>query len=69
MTTTGSVRLTVGAIISGVMVALGAFVLIRLMVRPAAPLTGTPVMDLAFGLFFVARGGVYFWMARRRARM
>jgi hypothetical protein len=55
-------------IISGVMAALGLFVLGRLVMQPDQPLTGTRVLDLAFGLFFVARGAVYFWTVRRRAR-
>jgi hypothetical protein len=68
VTTSERPRLTIVAIISGVMVVLGLFVLGRLLVRPDQPLTGTRVLDMAFGLFFVARGAIHFWTIRRRAR-
>ena len=68
MTTARSVRMTIGAIISGVMIALGVFVLGRLMLRPDAPLTRQVMLDVAFGLFFIGRGAVYFWTVRRRSR-
>jgi len=68
VTTAGSVRVTIGAIISGVMIALGTFILIRLLVRPGQPLTMSLMLDVAFGLFFIGRGAVYFWTVRRRAR-
>ena len=55
-------------IISSVMIILGVFVLTRLLVRPGQPLTGTPLLDLAFGLFLIARGAVHFWTVRRRSR-
>ena len=61
-------RITVGTIISSVMIALGLFIIIRLFLRLEQPLTGTPALDIAFGLFFVGRGAVHFWAARRRAR-
>ena len=69
MTTASSVRLTIGGIISGVMIALGVFVLGRLLLRPDEPLTGQVMLDVAFGLFFIGRGAVYFWTVRRRARL
>ena len=62
-------RLSVGAVIGSVMIALGIFVVGRLVVRPDEPLTGTPLLDIAFGLFFIARGAIYFWTLRRRSRV
>ena len=61
-------RTGIGAVISGVMIALGVFVAGRLLVRPDQPLTGTLLLDIAFAFFFVARGALYFWTMRRRAR-
>jgi hypothetical protein len=61
-------RMGIGAVISGVMIALGLFVAGRLLVHPEQPLTGTLVLDAAFAFFFVARGALYFWTVRRRAR-
>ena len=58
---------TIGTILSGIMVLLGVFVLGRLLVR-GDPLTGSPLLDVAFGLFFVARGALQFWSVRRRMR-
>lgn len=69
MSARGARWLTFGALVSSVMVVLGAFVLIRLIVRAEAPLTGTPMLDVAFGLFFIARGVIHFWTARRRSRL
>jgi len=68
LTAPGSPRLSIALIISSVMIILGVFVLARLLVRPGQPLTGTPLLDLAFGLFFIARGAVHFWTVRRRSR-
>ena len=68
MTSPERPRLTIGLIVSGVMIALGLFVLGRVLGRPDQPLTGTRVLDIAFGLFFVARGAIYFWTMRRRTR-
>ena len=59
---------TIGSVIGTVMIILGAFVLVRLLLRGGAPLTGTPLLDVAFGLFFIARGALYFWSVRRRMR-
>ena len=61
-------KIGVGAVISGIMFALGVFVAIRLLVRPGDPLTGAVAVDIAFALFFMARGALYFWTVRRRAR-
>ena len=55
-------------ILAVLMLALGVFVAIRLLVRPGDPLTGTVAVDIAFALFFMARGALYFWTVRRRAR-
>ena len=67
--TAGAPRFSIGMLISGVMIALGIFVLGRLLMNPAQPLTGTPLRDVAFGLFFIARGAVHFWTIRRRSRI
>jgi hypothetical protein len=61
------VKIGVGAVISGIMFALGVFVAVRLLVRPGEPLTGSVAVDIAFALFFMARGALYFWTMRRRA--
>jgi len=61
------VKIGVGAVISGIMFALGVFVAVRLLVRPEEPLTGSVAVDIAFALFFMARGALYFWTMRRRA--
>lgn len=61
-------RTGISAVISGVMIALGLFVVGRLLVRPDHPLTGTVVLDAAFAFFFLARGALYFWTMRRRSR-
>ena len=60
--------LAIGRMLSGLMILLGAFVLVRLLVLGGNPLTGTAVLDVAFGVFFIARGSIYFWSARRRMR-
>ena len=60
--------LTIGTILSGIMILLGVFVLLRLLVRPGEPLTGTTLLDIAFGVFFIGRGAVQFWSVRRRMR-
>ena len=69
MTPRRPVGTTIGLIIASVMIALGVFVLLRLLVRLDAPLTGTPMIDIAFGVFFVARGAVSVWTIRRRSRL
>ena len=58
----------IGRILSAIMMVLGAFVLVRLLLLGGRPLTGTPLLDIAFGLFFIARGALYFWSVRRRMR-
>ena len=60
--------LTVGKVLGAIMIVLGAFVLVNLLVRGGDPITGTPLLDFAFGLFFIARGALYFWTVRRRMR-
>lgn len=61
-------KLGVGAVLSAIMFALGLFVAIRLLVRPVEPLTGAVAVDIAFALFFMARGALYFWTVHRRSR-
>ncbi len=63
-----NVKFGPGAIISAVMIILGLFVAGRLLVRPGQPLTGTVLLDVAFALFFIARGAIYFWTLRLRSR-
>ena len=60
--------LTIGTILSSIMILLGVFVLGRLVVRGGEALTGAPMLDVAFGLFFIARGALQFWSVRRRMR-
>ncbi len=60
--------LTIGMMLSGIMIILGVFVLVRLLVRGGDPLTGTALLDVAFGAFFIGRGAVQFWTVRRRMR-
>jgi hypothetical protein len=62
------VGLAIGRMLSGLMLLLGAFVLLRLLIRPGDPLTPSVALDIAFGLFFVGRGALYFWTVRRRMR-
>ena len=61
-------RLGFRAVISLVMIALGLFLAVRLLVRPGEPLTSSVALDIAFSVFFVARGAIHFWTVRRRAR-
>jgi hypothetical protein len=61
-------RFGIGAVISAIMIVLGVFVAARLLVRPHNPLTGTVLLDIAFAMFFIARGALYFWTMRQRAR-
>lgn len=60
--------LAVGTVLSSIMILLGVFVLLRLLVRAGDPLTGSPMLDIAFGVFFIGRGAVQFWSVRRRMR-
>ena len=61
-------RLGFRAIISAVMIALGLFLAIRLLLRPGQPLTSAVALDIAFAVFFLGRGAIYFWTVRQRAR-
>ena len=56
MTSAYSATAAIGLIIGGVMTGLGVWIAVRLLVMRAAPLTGTLGLDLAFAVFFVARG-------------
>ena len=62
------VGMAIGRMLSGLMLLLGVFVLARLLIRPRDPLTPSIALDIAFGLFFVGRGALYFWSVRRRPR-
>ncbi len=46
----------IGLMIGGVMTGLGVWIAVRLLVMRTTPLTGTFALDLAFAVFFVARG-------------
>ena len=59
--------MAISRLIGGIMIVLGAFVLVRLLIR-GTPVTGSVALDFAFGLFFIARGALYFWAIRRRMR-
>ena len=60
--------LTIGSILGGIMTAIGAFILLRLIVRGGEPITGTLLLDVAFGLFFIARGALHLLKLRRHLR-
>lgn len=57
----------VGLIIGGVMTALGAWIAIRALVLRAPPYTGGFGIDIAFAIFFIARGLIQFrrWQLAR----
>ena len=57
-----------GLTLGAVMVALGLFVVLRLMATAGEPLTGRLWLDLAFAFFFLVRGGLYLSSLRRRPR-
>ncbi len=62
----------VGLGIGFIMAALGVFVGLRATLFQAPPLTGTLAMDLAFAVFFIARGGLQYrrWrLAKERSPM
>lgn len=61
MTTRVSIVLVIGVI----MVALGAYIALRLLWMGGAPLTATRWLDFAFGAFFVFRGALNIRSARR----
>jgi hypothetical protein len=54
------------AVLGTLMVGLGLFIALRLMATAGRPLTGRLWLDAAFALFFLARGGMYFWGLRQR---
>ena len=56
----------IGLAIGTVMIGLGLFVAVRLAATGGRPLTGKLWLDLAFALFFVVRGTMYFSRFRRR---
>jgi hypothetical protein len=59
--TTAKIGLAIGA----VMVGLGLFVALRLPMTGGRTLTGKLWLDLAFALFFLVRGGLYFSRFRK----
>lgn len=61
----------IGLGIGFIMAALGVFIGLRVTMFQDAPLTGTLAMDLAFAVFFIARGGLQYrrWrLAKERAQ-
>jgi hypothetical protein len=62
-------RTDIGVVIGGVMVALGAFIAVRLLAFRGVPLTGALGLDVAFAAFFLIRGGMQFrrWRQARGA--
>lgn len=61
---------TLGLGIGAVMAALGVYIALRALVVGGAPLTGSLGLDLAFAVFFIARGGLQYrrWrLAQERA--
>ena len=56
----------IGLAIGTVMIGLGLFVAVRLAATGGRTLTGKLWLDLAFALFFVVRGAMYFSRFRRR---
>ena len=62
-----SARTYLGAVLGTVMAGLGLFVVVRLAAMGQPPLTGALWLDIAFALFFLVRGGMYF-RALRGAR-
>ena len=55
----------VGLAIGAVMVALGVYITGRIVLAGLPPLTGTAWLDLAFGVFFVARGALAYGRWKR----
>lgn len=51
---------TLGLGIGAIMAALGAYIALRALVFRETPLTGTLALDLAFAVFFIARGGLQY---------
>ncbi len=61
---------TLGLGIGAVMTALGIWIGLRALTTEDAPLTGSLGLDLAFAVFFIARGGLQYrrWrLARERS--
>ena len=54
LTATSLIGLGIGAI----MAALGVYIALRALMSGGTPLTGTLGLDLAFAVFFIARGGL-----------
>ena len=52
-------------VVGVIMVALGAYIALRLVWMGGAPLTGRRWMDFSFGAFFVLRGALNIRSARR----
>ena len=52
-------------VIGGVMTLLGLYIAARVLLTEAPPLTGTLALDLAFAVFFVARGALAYARFRR----
>ncbi|MBK8250168.1 MAG: hypothetical protein IPK85_22670 [Gemmatimonadetes bacterium] len=51
---------TIGLGIGAIMAALGVYIALRALMFGGAPLTGTLGLDLAFAVFFIARGGLQY---------
>lgn len=51
---------TIGLGIGAVMASLGAYIALRVLAFGGTPLTGTLGLDLAFAVFFIARGGLQY---------
>ena len=58
-------RATIVLVIGVIMIALGAYIALRLAWMGGAPLTATRWLDFAFGAFFVFRGALNIRNARR----
>ncbi|MCC6930139.1 MAG: hypothetical protein IT359_14235 [Gemmatimonadaceae bacterium] len=54
-----------GLVIAALMCVLGLFVGGRVLLTDSPPLTGTRALDVAFAVFFVARGGLAYGRFRR----
>lgn len=62
-------RATFVLVIGVIMVALGAYIALRLLWMGGAPLTATRWLDFVFGAFFVFRGALNIRSARRMQAM
>jgi hypothetical protein len=51
---------SLGLGIGAIMAALGAYIALRVLALGETPLTGTLALDLAFAVFFIARGGLQY---------